>query len=191
MTRKVSYKTKVNIFVFKNKSLFPVKLLFFKIYLVTLPRTENSYSGSETYFLCTSITLPGRHIYGQHIEGALKLINYKLYPHALNYSAINLTCVQLMIDCIESSIYFFPSTQQHRFYNTGLGFIFPFLSFDSNCRSIYPTSSLKFSIGCLIVNSNLTFLKLHSWFSFQTCFPLSVLHVSNWLPVQLVVMIKP
>lgn len=101
-----------------------------------------------------------RDIYGQHIEGALKLINYKIYPHALNYSAIHLTYVQLMIDCIESSIYFFPSTQQHRFYNTGLGFIFPFLSLALNCRSIYPTTSLKFCTGCLIVNSNVTFKKI-------------------------------
>lgn len=62
---------------------------FLLIYLVTLPERKASIQW-QTYFLYTSYYLG---YYGQHIEGELKLINCKIYPHVLNYSAINLTCV--------------------------------------------------------------------------------------------------
>lgn len=71
-----------------------------------------------------------------------------------------------------------------------MGFIAPFLSVSLNCRPLHPPTSLKFSTGCLIANSNLTGLKLNSCFSFQTCLFPSVLYVSNWLPVHPVVMTK-
>lgn len=52
-------------------------------------------------------------------------------------------------------------------------FIFPL-----HCRPIYPTTYLKFSTGCLIVNSNLACLKFLFFFP-KLMFP-SVLHLSNW-----------
>lgn len=98
MPRKLNYRrTKLNIFFFQKQGLVSCYFFLLLIYLATLSRTEGFYTVSETFFFVHQSHCRG--CYGRHIEGALKLINCKVYPHIPNCSAIKVTCVQLMMDC--------------------------------------------------------------------------------------------
>lgn len=126
------------------------------------------------YFLCISHCLMTLYD-GQHIGDALKVISSKIYPHVLNYSTINLTCVQLiLVDCIDWAIRGFPLINNTSYKILGVCisiFIFPL-----DCRPIYLITSLKFSTGCLIAKSNLVCLKFLFFFP-KLMFP--SVHLNN------------